>query len=49
MIKQDGKTLLEIPLTIVVGAVLAPIFAAVGALAALITDCTIMVERVQNS
>lgn len=50
VIKQDGKTLLEIPLTIaVVGAVLAPILAAVGALAALITDCTIMVERVQNS
>ena len=50
VIKQDGKTLLEIPLTIaVVGAVLAPILAAVGALAALITDCTIRVERVQNS
>ena len=48
MIKQDGKTLLEIPLRIaVVGAVLAPILAALGALVALITECTLTVERVK--
>jgi hypothetical protein len=43
---EDGKTLIEIPLTLaVVGAVLLPVLAAVGALAALVTDCTIVVER----
>lgn len=41
-----GKTLVEFPLTIgVIGAVLAPILAAVGAIAALVTKCTIVVER----
>jgi Domain of unknown function (DUF4342) len=43
---KDGKTLIELPLTIgVVGAVLAPALAAVGAVAALVTECTILVER----
>ncbi|MFH1542073.1 MAG: DUF4342 domain-containing protein [bacterium] len=43
---KDGNVILSIPLTIgVVGAVLAPILAAVGAIAALVTDCTITVER----
>lgn len=43
---KDGKSLVEIPLTIgVVGAALAPMLAAVGAIAALVTDCTIVVER----
>jgi hypothetical protein len=43
---KKGKTLVEFPLTIgVVGVVLAPILAAVGALAALVTECTISVER----
>ncbi|MBI4127869.1 MAG: DUF4342 domain-containing protein [Parcubacteria group bacterium] len=43
---KQGKVIAEFPLTIgVVGVVLAPIFAAVGALAALITECTITVER----
>ncbi len=42
-----GSTLLEIPVTIaLVGAVLAPVLAAVGALAALVTKCTIVVEKV---
>ena len=47
-IKNDeGKTLIEIPLTIgVVGAVLLPVWAAIGAIAALVTKCTIMIERV---
>ena len=41
-----GRTVVELPLTIgVVGAVLAPVLAAVGAVAALVTDCTIEVER----
>lgn len=43
---KEGKTIVEIPLTIgVVGAVLAPPLAAVGAIAALVTECTIAVER----
>lgn len=43
---KDGKTLMELPLTIgVVGAVLAPALAAIGAIAALVTECTITVER----
>jgi len=48
-IKNDeGKTLIEIPLTIgVVGAVLLPVWAAIGAIAALVTKCTILIERVE--
>lgn len=43
---QEGKALIEIPLTVAfVGAVLLPVFAAVGALAALMTECSIVVER----
>lgn len=46
IISDKGDTLLEIPLTLaVVGTALAPILAAVGALAALIANCTIIVER----
>lgn len=42
----DGKTLVEIPLTVgVVGALLLPALAALGAVAALLTDCTITVVR----
>ncbi|NIT62141.1 MAG: DUF4342 domain-containing protein [Aliifodinibius sp.] len=44
---EEGKTLVEIPLTWgVVGILLAPSLAAVGAVAALVTDCTILVEKV---
>ena len=46
---KDGKNIIVLPLTIgVVGAVIAPMLAAVGAIAALITECTIVVEREQN-
>ncbi len=46
ILNKDGKVLIVIPLTIgVVGAVLAPALAAVGAVAALVTECTIKVER----
>ena len=45
-IKQDGRTIAEFPLTFgVVGAALAPVLAAAGAIAALATDCTIEFER----
>ena len=43
---KSGKELMSFPLTVgVVGAVLAPILAAIGALAALVGECTISVER----
>lgn len=43
---KNGKELITFPLTFgVVGAVIAPVLAAVGALAALIGECTISVER----
>ena len=42
----QGKTLIEIPMTIgVVGALVAPVVAAIGAIAALLADCKIVVER----
>ncbi len=44
---EDGKTLIEIPLTIgVVGAVLLPVFAAVGAIAAVAANLTVVVEKI---
>ena len=44
---EEGKTLIEIPLTLgVVGAMLAPVWAAVAAIAALAADLTIVVEKV---
>lgn len=43
---KEGKTLVEIPMTFgVVGALLAPQLAAIGAIAALLTEATIVVER----
>jgi len=43
---KEGKSMIEIPLTVgVIGAVLIPSLAAVGAIAALVTECTIAVER----
>jgi hypothetical protein len=43
---KDGKELITFPMTIgVVGTVLVPVLAAVGAIAALITECSITVER----
>lgn len=44
--EKSGKELMSFPLTIgVVGALIAPVLAAVGALAAIIGECTIAVER----
>jgi len=46
VIQHQGKTVAEFPLTAgVVGAVLAPVLAAIGAIVALLKDCTIQVER----
>jgi hypothetical protein len=46
VIKQGADTVVEFPMTIgVAGALVAPWLAAAGAIAALITDCTIEVQR----
>ncbi len=43
---EAGDSLVEFPLTFgAVGALIAPMLAAVGAIAALVTKCTIVVER----
>jgi len=43
---EEGKTLIQIPLTLgVVGAILLPVWAAIGAIAAIVTKATISVER----
>lgn len=45
-IKQGSRTVAEFPVTVgVVGALAAPMLAALGAVAALLTECTIEVER----
>ncbi len=47
---DEGRTLIEFPVTIgVAGAVLMPVWAAVGAIAAIVTNCTIEVERTDES
>ncbi len=51
---HEGRTLIEIPLTIgapaaAVGIIVAPVLAAIGAFAALVTECTIEVEKVEKS
>jgi hypothetical protein len=46
---EHGKTFMEIPLTVgVVGAIVAPILAAVGAVAALASNLTIVVEKTED-
>jgi hypothetical protein len=43
---EAGNTLVEFPVTIgAIGALIAPVLAAVGAIAALVTKCTIVVEK----
>ncbi len=43
---EEGKSLVEFPLTIgVVGTALLPMWAAIGAVAALVAKCTIVVEK----
>jgi D-aminopeptidase len=49
-VRQNGQIVAEFPLTAgVVGAVFAPVLAAVGAIAALLKNCTIEVERVEKA
>jgi len=51
---HEGRTVIEIPLTIgapavAIGILTAPVLAALGAFAALVTECTIEVEKVEKS
>ena len=51
---HEGRTVLEIPLTIgapaaAIGIMAAPVLAALGAFAALVTECTIEVEKTEKS
>ena len=49
IIKHDGETAMEIPMTVgVIGTLLAPWLAAVGAMGALLTHCTIEVVRTER-
>jgi hypothetical protein len=46
---KDGKTVMEIPMTLgVVGVLLAPQLAAIGAIAALLTEATVVVEKSES-
>jgi hypothetical protein len=46
---EQGQTLIEIPLTVgVVGAILLPVWAAIGAIAALAANLIIVVEKVES-
>jgi len=51
---HEGKTVFEIPLSIgapaaAIGIMAVPVLAAIGAFAALVTECTIEVEKVEKS
>jgi hypothetical protein len=49
VVQHEGRTVAEFPLTAgVVGALLAPVLAAIGAVVALLRDCTIQVERADD-
>ena len=46
---KDGRTLIEVPLTIgVVGVILVPVWAAIGAIAALVAEATVVVEKTEE-
>jgi uncharacterized protein DUF4342 len=48
VVKQRGRTVAEFPLTAgVIGAVIAPVAAAIGALSALLAECSIEVEKIE--
>ena len=50
VVQHEGRTVAEFPLTAgVVGALVAPIVAAIGVIVALLKDCTIEVERTETA
>ena len=49
VLNEEGERIIEIPVTVgVVGALLLPSLAAIGAIAAIVTKCTIEIERVEE-
>lgn len=49
IIRREGQTAMEIPLTVaIIGTLLAPWLAAIGAMVALLTNCTIEVVRTEH-
>ena len=51
---HEGRIVLEVPLSVgapaaAIGILVAPVLAALGAFAALVTECTIKVEKVEKS
>ena len=49
ILNEEGNVIVDLPMTLgLVGAVIAPQLAAVGAVAALVTKCTLRVEKVQE-
>lgn len=47
---EEGRTLIEVPLAIgLVGAALMPVFAAIGALAAIAARLTLVIEKVERA
>ena len=50
ILNEEGTKIVEIPLTVgVVGALLLPSLAAIGAIAAIVTKCTLEIERVDET
>jgi hypothetical protein len=48
-IQHKGQTIAEFPLTLgVVGALIAPMLAAIAAISAMVTDCTVEVEKAEK-
>ena len=46
---KEGRSLIDIPMTVgVVGVLVAPQLAAIGAIAALVTECSLVVEKVEE-
>jgi hypothetical protein len=49
VVKHQGRIIAEFPLTAgVVGAVLAPVVAAIGTIIAMLKDCTVDIEKIQS-
>ena len=50
VVKHQGRTVAEFPLTAgVVGAVIAPVLAAIAAIVAMLKDCTLEIERIETA
>jgi hypothetical protein len=49
LVKHEGRVIAEFPLTAgVVGAIIAPVLAAIGTIVAMVKDCTLEIERLER-